>query len=292
MRIAEALEKFLVQLQADGRSPHTIGQYQRHIRLLAQWARDAGPRCQRIEKLDHEAVARFLASDIATLRAGGGQKLATSANCLRSSIKTFLGHCHRAGYISHDAGGLIRRARCSPPPPRSLSEKDQRRLLSVLDKARGQEAERDCMLFGLMLRTGIRVGSAVALDVDDVDLDKSEIQLRRTKGDRPDVVFLGAEVQRHLRRYLAHCEAGPLFPGRAGVRITGRHVHRRFRQWLRKAGITRPASPHSLRHSFAASLYKRSGDILLVKEALRHRSIASTLIYAHASDERLRKALA
>ena len=40
MQITEALEKFLLQLEADGRSPHTVGQYRRHVRTLARWCRD------------------------------------------------------------------------------------------------------------------------------------------------------------------------------------------------------------------------------------------------------------
>ena len=70
-----------------------------------------------------------------------------------------------------------------------------------------------------------------------------------------------------------------------------RHAQRRFRGWLRRAGVQRPASPHSLRHRFAMDLYRRTGDVLLVKEALRHRSIASTMVYARADRARLRAAL-
>ena len=51
-------------------------------------------------------------------------------------------------------------------------------------------------------------------------------------------------------------------------------------------------SPHSLRATFATHLYHHTGDIFLVKEALHHRSIASTLVYAKPSEERLRRALA
>src|SRR2546422_5428698 len=139
MRIEAALEKFLVQLQADGRSPHTIGQYRRHIRLFARWARDVGPRCQRIESLDHEAIAQFLAASLANTRPDGAKKKATSTNCLRSSLKGFLAYLHRAGYIRHDPGRLIRRAMCSPPPPRAMSSDDQKQLLGVLAKSKGLE---------------------------------------------------------------------------------------------------------------------------------------------------------
>ena len=104
-------------------------------------------------------------------------------------------------------------------------------------------------------------------------------------------MFLGQALREHLREYLRGRSSGPLFADRHGERLTGRHVHRRLSQWLEKAGIKRPASPHSLRHSFATDLYQRTGDVLLVKEALHHRSITSTLVYARVDEERLRRAM-
>ena len=68
-------------------------------------------------------------------------------------------------------------------------------------------------------------------------------------------------------------------------------MHRRRSRWLEKAGIKRPASPHSLRQSFATDLYQRTGDVLLVKEALHHRSITSTLVYARVDEERSKRAM-
>jgi integrase/recombinase XerD len=61
--------------------------------------------------------------------------------------------------------------------------------------------------------------------------------------------------------------------------------------WAESAGIDHSVSPHCLRHSLATSVYRRTGDILLVKEVLRHKSIASTMVYARVSPERLRRAL-
>ena len=121
MKIDEALEKFLLQLQADGRSNHTRRQYARHVRLFADWARDVGACGDDIEQVDHEIVAKFLASDAANRSAHGGKKRATSSNCLRSSLKGFFGYLHRAGYIRKDPSRLVRRAVCSPPPPAATS---------------------------------------------------------------------------------------------------------------------------------------------------------------------------
>jgi site-specific recombinase XerC len=289
MRIDEALERFLTQLEADGRSPHTIGQYRRHVRTLARWARDVRPRSDRIEDLGHEGVARFLASPAATGRAEGGAKLATTVNALRTSLKVFLAYCHKAGLIRTDPGRLIRRAITSPPPPRSLSAEEERKLLGVLGAGQGFEAERDHALVLLMLRSGIRIGSALALEVGDVDLERGEITIH-AKGGRRERVFLGKTIARHLRRYLVGRTSGPVFPTRDGRPMTRRHFERRFRAWVEKAGIRR-ASPHSCRHRFATALYARTHDLLLVKEALLHRSITSTLVYARLDEARLRRAL-
>jgi site-specific recombinase XerC len=133
---------------------------------------------------------------------------------------------------------------------------------------------------------------AIALDLEDVDLARGELQLRTAKGNAPETVILGKAIRQHLRRYIAKRDDGPLFTGRGGERVSIRHVQRRLSQWLELAGVTRAASAHSFRHAFAARIYQASGDVLVVKEALRHRSISSTLSYARLDGERLRRVMA
>ncbi len=186
---------------------------------------------------------------------------------------------------------MTRRALCATPPPNGLSADEETQLLEVLSSAEGPEAERDHALFHLMLATGLRLSSTLALDRDDVDLDRAEITVRSMKGDRPDRVFLGVAIREHLEKYMAGRGPGALFTTKDGRPVSGRQAQRRFTLWLEKAGITRSASPHSLRHRFALALYGRTGDVLLVKEALHHRSITSTLVYTRAHEERLRRAM-
>ena len=291
MRILAGLEKFSLQLEADGRSLHTVRQYRRHVRLLARWLRQAGHGGE-VEAVGPEDVARFLASPAARRKPGGGAKKATSLNALRSSVKGFFGYLHRAGYVAHDPSRLLRRAVCAGGPPRHLSEDERERLLSTLAAATQPQAERDHALFHLMLATGLRLGAALGLDTDDVHLEQGEIRVRRAKGGREERAYLGEGIRQHLGRFLGDLTSGPLFRTANGRRLAPRQAQRRFRAWLKRAGIERPFSPHSLRHSFAMRLYRRTGDILLVKEALRHRSIASTLVYARVDQDRLREAVA
>jgi len=286
VQITEALTKFLVQLEADGRSCHTIAQYSRHIRLLAHWIAEVGHSGE-ISAISHEGLAEFLVAPAASTRPDGGRKKATSTNALRSSIRNFFRYLHQAGYIDQDPARLIRRALCSPPPPRALTEDETARLMATLEAAEGFEGRRDYALFHTMLATGIRLGSAVAVNSGDIDLDEGVLMLRETKGDRPDVVFLGREISKHLQAFIGERAHGPLFTGRHGHRLSHRHVQRRFSQWQEKAGITRRASCHCLRHTFATSLYKKTNDIFIVQAALRHRSITSTVVYTEPDKDKL-----
>jgi len=287
MKIETALARFLTQLEADGRSPYTIDQYRRQIGHLVGFFGARG-----VESLTHEDIARYLASPSARTRLDGTPKKATSMNVRRSCVRTFFGYVHQAGYTTNNPARLVRRALCGTAPPRTLSPDEQARLLKAIATAKGPQARRDHMLFHLMLATGIRLGSALALDVGAVDLGRAELRIERTKGNRPEVVFLGRAVRAHLRRYLKGRGPGFLFEGRGGNLLCGRQAQRRLEIWLEEARIGRRVSPHSLRHAFATDLYRRSGDLFLVKEALRHRSIASTTVYAALDRHRLRKAMA
>lgn len=290
MLIEDALDSYVLQLRADGRSEHTIKQYQRHIRLLARWLAEEC-RDLKVETLNHEVLALFMVSDTARLRPDGQPKMATAMNAIRSSLRTYFSYLHAAGITTTNPARLIRRSRCGTPPPRALSQQETDRLLAVLDEAESPLEKRDAVLFKLMLWTGIRVGSAVALDVEDVDLDAAELTLRTVKNNRPDRGFLPPRAVAMLRSFIMG-RTGPLFTNLGGRHLSVRQVQRRLTTWCARAGIRVSLSPHGLRHSFAERLYRRSGDIHLVQRALGHRSIASTIVYARCDEKRLRRAMA
>jgi len=289
MRLEDALERFVVQLAADGRSPHTIAQYRRHVGLLARWLAQGG-RGDGVDELSHDTLARFLAAPEARRARLGGEKKATSMNALRSSLRAFFSYVHAAGWSRQNPARLIRRAHCAGPPPRGLGDQDRERLLSTLEAAQGAGARRDYLLFHLLLATGMRLSAALALTEGDVELERAEVTVRRAKGQRVEHVVLGPQIREHLAGYLEGRRPGPLFPGRDGGPITRRHAARRLAVWMQRAGCRGRAHPHALRHDFACRLYRRTGDVLLVQQALGHRSISSTTAYAH-TDQGLLRAL-
>lgn len=290
MQITDALTRFETQLQADGRSEHTRKQFRRHVVALSRWL--AGERRSLdIKEIDHEILAAFLSSQSARTRPDGKPKTATSLNALRSSLKGFFVYLHRAGSIPSDPSRLIRRAITAPPPPRALTAQEEEKFLAILAKAKAAEEQRDAFLFTLMLGTGVRLSSAIGLNVEDVDLREHVLLLRTFKGNRTERAILPHKLVKRTGAFIGDRTSGPLFRSQAGRRISHRHAQRRFRQLRDQAGIASAVSPHSLRHSFAMALYRKTHDIALVQRGLRHRSIASTLTYARVDDQRLRAAI-
>ena len=285
MHVQEASRLFQTQLAANGRSGHTTAQYERHVAAFIGLL-EANRRRTDLVAITPTVVAEFFGSEAATASARGGKKKATSANAQRTSLRCFFRWAHESGLTATNVARLLRRARCSAPPPKALHDDEQQRLLAVLAAATGPEAERDRMLVELLLGTGIRLGSALAIDITDVDLAHSEISLRTAKNDRPCSAVLPAGVAAKLKAFVGTRTAGPLFMA-GDRRICTRHAQRRLAGWFRAANIV-GKSAHSLRHTFATTLLARTGDLRLVQEAMNHASIVSTTIYTQVDKARLR----
>jgi len=286
MLLPHAPDAYLIQLAADGRSPLSIAQARRHVRLLVTFM---GPAM--IIDVRHEDVARFLASDVVGKRADGRARKPSSANALRSSLRAFMAYTHGSGLAPTNTAQLVRRARCGPSGPRVLTDGEVAKLVATFALAPTDAERRDAALFTTMLRTGLRVGSAIGLDVEDVDLEARELRLRRLKNGGEDVIYLADHVVGLLRVWIGDRRDGPLFPARHGRRMCARMVGRRLEQIASEAGIERQIHPHMLRHTLGMSVYGRTGDVLLTARALCHRSVASTAVYARPNAAQVRAAV-
>jgi integrase/recombinase XerC len=148
-------------------------------------------------------------------------------------------------------------------------------------------------MFSLLLGTGIRLGSLVTLRVGDLDLKGRSIHIA-AKGGVEHKVYFNSNLSRRLKAYIKASRLDsedPLFPSRNGGHLSPRQVQLRFKHWLKVAGIDPKYSVHSLRHTFAMTLYRKTGDLRLVQTALGHKRITTTEIYARVDDRRLKRAL-
>jgi site-specific recombinase XerD len=174
-----------------------------------------------------------------------------------------------------------------------MADKEVRALFAALKKLKSPIADRDALMFMLLLGTGIRLGSLVTLNVEDVDVTQRTLRIKGKNGTE-QFVFLSRQLKKLLKFHLKNYPAGatdPLFTSMRGRRIGARQVQLRFTYWLENAGITRRYSIHSLRHLFATRIYEKTGDLRLTQRALGHKRITTTEIYAQVADSRLKRAV-
>ena len=273
MKLQQALAMFLVQLDANGRSSHTVRQYSRHVRALDRWLHESGKNPD-VANITHQVIAEFLVSPAAKCRPDGNSKMPTSANALRTSLRCFFAYLFECGAIPSNPARLIKRAMCSPPPPRALSHAERDRLVAALEGATTVQDQRDRTLFVILVETGMRIGSALGVRVEDVDLGERRLWVTTAKAGRSYEANLTEKATEMLALAIGGRKAGLVFAG-----IGVRHAQRRFRTWTDRAGVRADVSLHALRHTFARAVYAERKDILAVQRALGHTSVVSTAIY-------------
>ncbi len=292
MKIETAIRRFDRQLAANGRSANTRMAYRRDLRKFAEWFGN-----QSVSMIRPDNLARFLTSNEVLMRPDGQLRKTISVNRTKSALRSFFGFCVDSGWIKENPARLIRSSPAAPKEPAIMDKSEIWRLRQVLAGIGGPLAGRDCLIFELLLGTGIRLGSLVALNSGDVDLRTGTLRVH-LKGGTEGHVFLNPGLRRLLRQFLkenatrGNCGPNtPLFRGQSGNRLGARQIQLRFTQWFREVGIDRPVSLHSLRHTFATRLYEKTGDLHLVQRALGHRQITTTEIYARVGDGALRRAV-
>lgn len=158
-------------------------------------------------------------------------------------------------------------------------------------------AYRDKAILELLFSTGLRVSELTRLKKEDVNLKRDEFTVKG-KGKKNRIVFFSEQAKYWLKKYLdvRHDMNPHLFIShdkRTGKDnddepLTPRSVQRTVQKHAREAGITKPVTPHTLRHSYATDLLQNGADIRSVQTMLGHSSITTTQIYTHITDKGLK----
>jgi len=290
MLLHEAIERFHVQLKADGRSPHTISSYMRDLGLLTDFMGDGT-----VASIDIEKLNAFLTSTPVTHQSNGNAKAPISVNRTKSTIKSFFSFLLRMNAIQSNPADNVRIKYYQRKVPDILTAQERKVLFKLLKNTKGQRAFRDRIIYSVFLNTGIRLAELVGLNIDDINLSDKRMTIT-AKGNQEVTKFLNSRVRRDLEQYLRFrkrvvVSSNALFLSNRGERISARQVQRSFELWLNAAGIKKGLTIHSLRHTFASNIYERTHDLVVTQEALGHRHIATTTIYTHLHQDSLFEAL-
>lgn len=193
---------------------------------------------------------------------------------------------------SHDRGGT---QPPGTPLPRYLTQEELARFRKAVI---GTGVARDVALFGLMYRFGLRAEEVTRLLLEDLDLSRGRIRIRRVKNGDTKEYPLPRDLVAPLRRYLRkRPDRGPfLFVGRQSNNqrgLTVLRVQQLFKEYATAAGLPAAVASHSLRHSIAVHALEEGFGLEYVADLLGHTSIRSTAIYAKITsrgrDEMLRR---
>ena len=161
-------------------------------------------------------------------------------------------------------------------------------VLRLLDAA---PPGRDRVLLQVAYGCGLRLNELLHLRVGDIDSARMVIHVRQGKGAKDRLVPLSLRLLDELRAYWRLCRPRTwLFPGQtADGTMTSSNVQRRFGRLVRRVGLTKRCSMHTLRHSYATHLLEAGVDVLTLKALLGHTSLQTTARYLHISTQRLQQ---
>jgi len=212
-----------------------------------------------------------------------------------SGFRQFYRWLLREGRIREDPTALIENPKLGRGLPKALSEKQVADLLEA-PQVSTPLGLRDRTMLELMYAAGLRVSELVGLELISVNLNQGVVRITG-KGGKERLVPLGEEAISWLQRYLR--EARPALMNRHGsplMFVTARKngmTRQAFWYAIRKhaqaAGISRPVSPHMLRHSFATHLLNHGADLRVVQLLLGHSDLSTTQIYTHIAREGLKQ---
>ena len=299
-----ALDGFSTHLAIElARSPRTVDAYLRDVRDFRATLAGKRGADRPLPRLDATDVRAHLA----TLH---GKNDAASIARKLSSLRAFFRFLERRGVTEGNPARAIRAPKRKRALPRALGYDDTKamieapqerplapaRRLGAREEARAAALRlRDRALLEVLYGAGLRVSECVGLDLDDLDADRYGtlvVHVRRGKGGKDRIVPLGARAAEALAAWRAARPAiardpRALFVGATGGRLTTRSVQRQVQRWATAAGVTQPATPHALRHSFATDLLSGDVDLRTIQELLGHASLSSTQIYTRLSLEHL-----
>jgi site-specific recombinase XerD len=167
--------------------------------------------------------------------------------------------------------------------PTVLTRDEVRRLYTAVANPKHRA------LIMLLYSAGLRVAEVVRLRPEDLDEGRRLIHIRGGKGRKDRYTLLADAALAEVERYREPGIPGPwLFPGeRPEKPISTRSVQHVVAAARQRAGITKPASAHTLRHSFATHLLEAGTDLRFIQELLGHASSRTTEIYTHVSQRML-----
>ena len=268
-----------------GLSPNTRAAYGADAARLVQWLAEQGSSPQQADTdMLHAFVAELHDLGIAP----------RSQARIISGIKSLYRYMRLEHLIDTNPSLLLDAPRTGHHLPEVLSVQEVDAMLAAIDPA-AQHAVRNRAIIEVLFSCGLRVSELVTLEISRINLQLGFLTVTG-KGSKERMVPLSPSaiyeieqwMQERTRYPVKAGHEGYLFLNRSGRALTRVMVFYIVRDLAAAAGIRKTISPHTLRHSFATALLEGGANLRAIQQMLGHESIATTEIYLHLDNTRLR----
>jgi integrase/recombinase XerD len=269
-----------------GHSPNTVENYLRDLRRLAEFADARGV-------AEPAGLTRGMLREFVFALKDLGLSAATIRRHV-SAVRTYFGFLVGEGIVARDPSDRLESPRLGRTLPETLTVPEVEALLGApsVDEPLGW---RDRALLELGYGAGLRVSELCGLGLTDLVLSESLVRVVG-KGNKERLVPIGRSVLGAMSVYL-HTLRPTLDRGKSRQRVflnnRGQPLSRVgawgiVKRAARRAGLAKPVTPHTLRHSFATHLLEGGADLRAVQEMLGHADLSTTQIYTHVDRDYLR----
>jgi site-specific recombinase XerD len=291
-----ALSDFLIYCRVERRlADLTCKAYERDVRACIEFLRGEG--ISTLAEIRTPDLRRFLAQE-ATHRPAPSSQARTVA-----ALRCFFRFCVESDYLERDPAHVLRTPKKREALPDVLDRAELSRLLDVparegvWTRQHAGKVQRDRLLLALLAYGGLRRSELLGLDIDDVDLDRRLIRVRKAKGGHQRVVPIHPGLAPLFVAYLATRKATrgerALFTGVQGHRLSPTILSSTFRRYAHAAGVDKRkrVTLHTLRHVFATELLSAGANLRQIQELLGHKHLDSTQRYTRVNAHQLRGAI-
>lgn len=300
MDLKQAIQQFLEYCELEkGHSLLTIRNYSQYLTRFRIWGEDQNIKAP--EDITLETIRQFRLYLNRIQDEDGKNLKKITINYHLIALRSFLKFISKKDLAQTLQAEKIELADTDERQINFLSQEEVESLLSAPNQSTLQGL-RDHAVIETLFSTGLRVSELVNLQREEINLEKGEFSVLG-KGGKARVVFLSDKAKDALKKYLARrTDIDPsvfirfgrkknldLDITQEGKKLTPRTIQRIIHHYAIKAGITKPVTPHTLRHSFATDLLSNGADLRSVQTLLGHSSVTTTQVYTHVTDPQLKE---
>lgn len=293
MDINQAIDQYLLHLEIEkGRSRHTLESYSHYLNRFESWADQHNLKSAFEITTDHILSYRQYLNRLVI--ANGLTLSKRTQNYHVVALRAWFKYLRKRN-LANLPSEQIELAKLEPKQIQFLESEELQRLMGQPDE-KANSGLRDMAIMHLLFSTGLRVSELAGLDRETIAKNRDEFSVIG-KGRKERLVFVSPEAKNIILRYLEtrtdNDKAAFIrqreTPGKTKtLRLSARSIERIISSYAKQAGITKKVTPHTLRHSFATDLLTNGANIRDVQEMLGHSSLATTQIYTHVTNKRLK----